>query len=399
MSQHISPSQLADYLKGSFQRDDFLNHLLIEGEVCNYTLAGSGHHYFSLKDKGSVVPCILFKHEYPTGMPLANGMQVLVGGSLTIFVQRGVYQLRCNRLSPLGTGDLHSQFLMLKSKLEQEGLFRQEYKKKLPPFPKTIALITSPSGAVVWDMIRNLASRCPMTRVLVIPVAVQGEGAEAQIAGAIGWADYYQLADLLIVGRGGGSQEDLKAFNQEVVARAIFHCKTPLISAVGHEPDFSISDFVADVRANTPTHAAEIAVPVQGELQHYLSQVQAQMTQNLCQRIDNHRRQLQYFADSAGFRDPKHHLREKAQMLDYQQEKLQQAMAQLLQQQRNRCSQLAATLDALSPLAVLGRGYAIPRTQGGNLLCSVKDTKVGEQVALAVSDGTVYCRTEEIQED
>ncbi|MFI3253878.1 MAG: exodeoxyribonuclease VII large subunit [Eubacteriales bacterium] len=397
MTKHLTPSQVAQYLKGTVERDHVLSTLVVEGEVCNYTPASSGHHYFSLKDKESTLPCIMFKGDFPKGFPLANGMQVLVAGGLTIFVQRGVYQLRCTKLSPLGTGDLHLAFTMMKNKLEQEGLFHPQYKKTLPYLPKKIGLITSPTGAVVWDMIKILKARCPITEIFVIPVPVQGDGAEQHIAGAIAWADYYKVADLLIVGRGGGSQEDLKAFNQESVARAIFACKTPIISAVGHEPDVSISDYVADCRGATPTHAAEIAVPRQEDLLAQLSQWKEQMTLSFAQRLDSHRRQLQYFADSSGFRDPKHHLREKAQMLDYLAERLEQGMTQQINQGKNHCASLSASLHALSPLKVMSRGYAIPKTKEGKLLHTVSQTKIGDKISLSLADGTLHCVTEEIE--
>lgn len=398
MKQSLSPTQVAEYIKGSLEKDPRLSQVLVEGEVCNYTLAGSGHHYFSLKDKSSILPCIMYKQDFPPGFPIENGSQLLIQGNISVFVQRGVYQLRCNKLSFLGAGDLHQQFLLLKSQLEQAGLFHPSHKKLLPPFPKTVALITSLSGAVVWDMLKILKARSPMTKVVVVPVNVQGEGVEFQMAGAVSWADYYKVADVFILGRGGGSQEDLRPFNTQVLAESIFRCNTPIISAVGHEPDVSISDYVADVRAATPTHAAEMAVPLQSELKLLLQQRQEQMAQLLAQKLSFHRSQLDIFASSQGFQDPGHHLREKAQMLDYLDQQLQQAMGRMLTEQRNQCAQLSAALHALSPLEVMGRGYAIPRNDKGELLHSVKDTQVGQSLTLALADGTVHCVTEKIQE-
>ncbi len=216
------------------------------------------------------------------------------------------------------------------------------------------------------------------------------------IAAAIGWTDYYKKADLIIVGRGGGSAEDLQAFNEENLAMAIFHCQTPIISAVGHEPDISISDYVADRRANTPTHAAEMAVAKQEDLAQQLGYYQAQMEQSLRNRIESHRKALHFYANSPGFQDPKHHLREKAQMLDYQRQRLETASRQILQQGRDRCGRLSASLHALSPLAVMGRGYGIARTESGKVLHSVADTKPGEMFTLALADGTVDCETKKI---
>ncbi len=392
-----SPSEVADLIKGKLEKDPQLSSIPVEGEICNYTLASSGHHYFSLKDSGSVLPCILFKRDCPSGLLLENGCKVLVMGSITVFVQRGVYQMRCTKVHLLGAGDLHQQFLMLKNKLEQQGLFHQSHKKPLPSFPKSVALITSLSGAVVWDMIKILKARSPITKILVIPVNVQGEGVEHQMAGAVAWADFYRVADVFIIGRGGGSQEDLRPFNTEVLAHSIYHCHTPIISAVGHEPDVSISDYVADVRAATPTHAAELAVPVVAQMQQQLSLLQEQMVFALEQRIGYHRSQLEVFSNAQGFRDPHHHLREKAQMIDYWEERLVQSMESILQQARNHCGQLSASLHALSPLEVMGRGYAIPRSQDGRLLHKAKDVEIGEKISLTLSDGTLHCVTECIE--
>ncbi len=399
MNHYLSPSAVATYIKNHLEGDPLLSQVVVEGEVTNYTKASSGHHYFSLKDRNSILPCLMFRNDFPQNFPIANGTKILATGNITVFVQRGVYQLRCYNLGLLGAGNLHQEFLMMKAKLEEEGLFEQRYKKPLPRFPKTVALITSLTGAVVWDMLKIISSRSSLTEVRVIPVNVQGTGVEHQIAAAVTWADHYKVADVLIVGRGGGSPEDLRAFQTEVLARAIFQCKTPVISAVGHEPDVSICDYVADCRAATPTHAAELAIPLQADLEQELAEKRGALEQSLRRRLEYHRQQLDFFAQSNGFRDPKHHLREKAQMLDYQEERLEQAMSHLLHAKRQQCGQLAATLHALSPLEVMGRGYGIPRKEDGVLLCSVADTKIGEKISLSLADGTLYCRTEEIERD
>lgn len=403
MADYFSPSAVARYLKGTVEHDSLLSSIGVEGEISNFTRAASGYCYFSLKDKESVLPCIMYPDEYKKlPMPLENGMSVLAKGSITVFVAGGKYQLRCKSIQGQGVGDLQQAFAALQRKLQEEGLFDPQFKKPLPFLPKRVALITSPTGAVVRDMIRILGGRCPMTQVSVIPVRVQGSEAVGEISGALQWVNYYKLADLIIVGRGGGSMEDLWAFNEEAVARAIFASQIPVISAVGHEPDVTIADYVADVRGATPTHAAEMAVPKQADLEGYLRQKAERMEQILRQRLLTHRKQLEYYAESSGFRDPKHHIREKAQLLDYQQERLTTAMNGILAQGRHRCGTLSASLHALSPLEVMGRGYAIPRNTSGKLIQSVTDTQEGDSLSLSVTDGRVHCRverTEAIQAD
>lgn len=398
MADHYSPSSVARYLKGTVERDNLLSRIIVEGEISNFTKASSGYCYFSLKDKDSVLPCIMYPDDFKkVPFPLENGMSILAKGGITVFVAGGKYQLRCQSIQGQGIGDLQQAFAQLQAKLQREGLFDPQYKKPLPYLPKRVALITSPTGAVVRDMIRILHGRCPMTEINVIPVRVQGTEAVGEIAGAIQWVNYYKLADLIIVGRGGGSMEDLWAFNEEAVARAIFASQIPIISAVGHEPDVTIADYVADVRGATPTHAAEMAVPKGEDLQQYLRQTGQRMEESLRQRIESHRKQLAYYAESSGFRDPKHHLREKAQILDYQQERLVSAMNSILAQGKHRCGTLSASLHALSPLEVMGRGYGIPRGKEGKLLHSVTDTKIGDDLSLSLSDGTIHCRVEEVE--
>ena len=249
----LTPSQVGQYLKGLMDRDRLLSGLLVRGELSNYKRYPSGHHYFTLKDGEGALRCVMFRGDAASlRFQPRNGMQVIAAGRVTVFPRDGQYQLYCVRMTPDGAGDLAVAFEQLKNRLLEEGLFAPEHKKPIPRVPGTIALVTSPAGAAVRDMLRILGARWPMAQVKVLPVRVQGEGAAEEIAAAIRWANLHRIADLIITGRGGGSMEDLWAFNEEAVARAIYDSEIPVISAVGHEPDVTISDFAADLRAATP---------------------------------------------------------------------------------------------------------------------------------------------------
>ena len=272
MEQRIyEVSQINEYLKLRFEEDSFLNSLYIRGEISNYKLYPSGHHYFSLKDTNGSIRCVMFKGSaFSLRFRPENGMKVIALGRISVFPRDGTYQLYCTGLMAEGVGDLHLAFEQLKNRLQKEGLFALDRKQRLPIFPHCIALITSSAGAAVRDMLRILRKRYPLCTVRIFPVRVQGELAAAEIAGAIRYVNLFGLADLIITGRGGGSMEDLWAFNEEPVAYAIANSEIPIISAVGHEPDVTISDFVADLRAATPSNAAELAVPDQMELRQQL---------------------------------------------------------------------------------------------------------------------------------
>lgn len=393
----VSPTQVGQYLKGLTDSDRFLSSIAVQGEVSNHRKYPSGHHYFSLKDPSGVISCIMFKSDAKSlRFTPENGMNVIATGGVTVFPRDGKYQLQCRKLQLEGAGELHQAFELLKVKLGQQGLFDPSHKKKIPFLPNSVALLTSSSGAVVQDMIRILKERCPLTRVFVVPVQVQGQGAGDQIAAAIGWANYYNIAQVLIVGRGGGSMEDLWEFNQESLARAIFDSEIPVISAVGHEPDVTIADFVADVRAATPTHAAELVVPELSALQGNLAYYREQLAGRFLRQIQNRRGYLSYLSKSPGLRDPRHHLREKAQLVDRYWEQLEHTMNRELSNHRHRTNQFAATLHALSPMEVMGRGYAIPRTQQGKLVNSVQQVEEGDPLSLSLKDGTIACQVGKI---
>ncbi len=391
----LTPAQVGQYIKGFMDRDRLLSNLLVRGELSNCRLYPSGHHYFTLKDGEGALRCVMFRGDAASlRFQPENGMQVIAAGRVTVFPRDGQYQLYCTRLVSEGAGDLHTAFEQLKRRLLEEGLFDQSRKKPLPPFPGTIALVTSPAGAAVRDMLRILKSRWPMTRVRVLPVRVQGEGAAQEIASAIRWANRYRVADLIITGRGGGSMEDLWAFNEEVVARAIAASELPVISAVGHEPDVTIADFAADLRAATPSNAAELAVPDQREVRAGLEQIQARLEHAMGRRLAGYRQALDRLSRSRSMTEPAAYFQNKRLLLDYHSRRLSHSGERCLSGQRERLGRLASALDAMSPLKVLGRGYAIPRREDGRVLTSAGDAAAGDRLLLRLSDGTLRCRVE-----
>ena len=392
----LTPSQVGLYIKGFMDQDRVLSGLLVRGEISNYKLYPSGHHYFTLKDGDGALRCVMFRGDAASlRFRPQNGMQVIAAGRVTVFPRDGQYQLYCARLTPEGAGDLHVAFEQLKEKLLREGLFDRTRKKAIPRFPGRIALVTSPAGAAVRDMLRILKARWPMAKVSVLPVRVQGEGAAEEIAGAIRWCCQTGSADLIITGRGGGSMEDLWAFNEEIVARAIYEADIPVISAVGHEPDVTIADFVADLRAATPSNAAELAVPDQNELRAALRQTERRLEQGIMRLLTLRREQLNRLGKSRCMADPGAYVRDKRLLLDYQSRRLAHGLEKSVSGQKERLARLAAALDAMSPLKVLGRGYAIAQKEDGVVIASVEDAKLGEDFLLRLRDGRLSCRVEE----
>ena len=393
MSNIYMVSQVNQYIKTLLDRDRELTALYVRGEISNYKAYPSGHHYFSLKDGEGAIRCVMFKRE---AMSLRfrpeNGMKVIAFGRVAVFPRDGQYQLYCSALTPEGVGDLHLAFEQLKQKLYAEGLFDPAHKKPIPKFPKRIALITSSAGAAVRDMLRILGARWPMAEVFLLPVRVQGAEAPGEICAAIAWANQHQVADLIITGRGGGSMEDLWAFNDENVARTIYHSAIPVISAVGHEPDVTISDFVADLRAATPSNAAELAVPDQNEVAVWLRQMEGRLAQAMGRKLESARKDLDRAARCRALQDPMNYVDDKRMVLDYQREKLAAGLNRALNRERQRFGALASKLDALSPLKVLGRGYAIPRKEDGAVVRSTADVAPGDALKLRVVDGEINCQ-------
>lgn len=395
----LTPSQVSGYIKTWMDRDRLLGGLLVRGELSNYKTYPSGHHYFTLKDGEGALRCVMFRSDAASlRFRPQNGMQVIAAGRVTVFPREGQYQLYCARLTPEGAGDLHVAFEQLKEKLLREGLFALERKRPLPKYPRRIALVTSPAGAAVRDMLRILKARYPALEVSILPVRVQGEGAAEEIAAAIRWANRWEVADLLITGRGGGSMEDLWAFNEEIVARAIHDSKIPVISAVGHEPDVTIADFVSDLRAATPSNAAELAVPDQNELRARLKDARKRCAQGLTRALLQRRRELERLRQSRVFAQPETYFRDRRLQLDYQGQRLAGGLQAALAREKRRLGALAAALDALSPLKVLGRGYSIAVREDGKVLSSAGEISEGELLHLNMTDGSLKCRVEEREE-
>ena len=391
-------SEINDYIKTIMDGDGLLSGLTIRGEISNYKVYPSGHHYFSLKDAGGAIRCVMFRGSAAAlRFRPENGMKVLASGRVSVFPRDGAYQLYCQRLTPEGVGDLYVAFEQLKKKLQAEGLFDPSHKKPLPPFPQRIAIVTSAAGAAIHDMLRILGKRYPLAKVILLPVRVQGVEAPAEIAGAIRYVNRFQLADLIITGRGGGSMEDLWAFNDERVARMIYLSQIPVISAVGHEPDVTISDFVADLRAATPSNAAELAVPEQGELRERIAALRLRLAQAEERRLKLIRQQVEKLQSARVLQNPKNYLEDRRLLLDFQQNKLTAAMRQLVLKKQQDFVARRTALEAMSPLKVLSRGYAMTRDSAGRVVTDAAALKPGEIITVTLRNGEVDAAVREIR--
>ena len=391
----FSVTEVNGYIKNLIDGTPMLNGLLIRGELSNYKIYPSGHHYFTLKDDECALRCVMFRGAAgKLRFRPESGMKVVVFGRISVFPRDGAYQLYCTQMNADGIGDLYVAFEQLKEKLFQEGLFDEAHKKPLPKYPQRIAIVTSSAGAAVHDMIRILRHRYPIAKILLLPVRVQGVEAPPEIAGAIRYANRWRLADVLITGRGGGSIEDLWAFNDERVARAIYASEIPVISAVGHEPDVTIADFVADRRASTPSNAAEIAVPDKRELLRYLQSSQMRLLQGESNLLDREKQRLGTWMNKRVLTDPMAFVQDRRLQLDFVQQKLGNAAARQLDGDMRRFAQLTAKLDALSPLKVLGRGYAMAQDEKGSVLRSSEQVQVGERIRVKLAQGSLQCSVE-----
>ena len=386
----LSVSQLNDYIKNSLEGDRNLLDLAVSGELSNYKIYPSGHHYFTLKDAESSLSCVMFRSSAARlRFRPESGMKVTATGRISVYTRGGAYQLNCSALIPQGIGDLQVAFEQLKEKLAAEGLFDRKYKKPIPAFPKRIAIITSSAGAAVHDMIRILGQRWPMTKVILLPVRVQGVEAPPEIVGAIRYANEFDVADLIITGRGGGSIEDLWAFNDERVARAIFASRIPVISAVGHEPDVTISAYVADLRASTPSNAAELAVPDWREIRESLEGYDIRARQAVRKRLQTLSQRLDSLKNRRVFQDPTSGIGDRRLRLDHIRDRLTAAEERRISSDKQRFIKLGASLDAMSPLRVLSRGYAVAVNDRGETIKSVHQVSIGERLELRVSDGRI----------
>lgn len=418
----LEVSQVNQYIKEMMEADGLLNGLCIRGELSNYKKYPSGHHYFTLKDGQCALKCVMFRS---SAMRLRfrpeNGMMVLAAGRITVYPRDGAYQLYCVSMSPEGAGDLSVAFEQLKKKLSEEGLFDPAHKKPLPPFPHRIALVTSGAGAAVHDMLRILNHRYPLAQVKILPVRVQGVEAPGEIAGALDYCNRYKLADLIITGRGGGSMEDLWAFNEEIVARAIYRSEIPVISAVGHEPDVTIADYVADLRAATPSNGAELATPDRHELLELIENQKARMVSSLEKQMKLCRQQLELRKNARVLQSPMQYFEDRQLQLDHmtvrmasamtarlnlsrealqrRQERLPVAMKIQLDGQKKQLESMAGRLDAMSPLKVLSRGYSITENSRGQAVRSAHDLAPGDHITIRLQKGSLTAQVETIEED
>ena len=390
--QTLSVTQLNNFIKDILESEALLSNVYVCGELSNYKMYPSGHHYFTLKDSESSIRCVMFRRNAARlRFRPENGMRVIVSGRISVFPRDGAYQLYCNSISPEGIGDLQLAYEQLKAKLSEEGLFDVSHKKPLPAFPEKIAIITSSAGAAVHDMIRILGHRWPMSKVILLPVRVQGLEAPPEIVGAIRYANEFNVADLIITGRGGGSMEDLWAFNDERVARAIYESRIPVISAVGHEPDVTISDYVADRRASTPSNAAEIAVPDKREISDMLESFEARSDHAIRKKIGQLSDKLEAYRNRQVLKIPTAYIDNRRIELDRIRDRLIAAQEAQLNNSKRRFVALTASLEAMSPLKVLTRGYAIASDSDGKCIKSVNEISAGDLLRLTFSDGSAQC--------
>lgn len=392
----LSVTELNNRIKLLLDSDVVLNGLAIKGELSNYKVYPSGHHYFTLKDQESQLRCVMFKTSAAKlRFKPESGMGVTAIGRVSVYPRDGAYQLYCTDILPEGMGDLHLAFEQLKEKLSKEGLFDSKHKKPIPRYPERIAVITSSAGAAVQDIIRVLGKRWPMSKVIVLPVRVQGEEAPPEIVGALRYANKHKVANLIITGRGGGSIEDLWAFNDEGVARAIFESEIPVISAVGHEPDVTIADYVADLRAATPSNAAELAVPDEEELRDSLASIEIRLSQGMNKQLSDRKRRIDDLASRSVMKYPSAYIDQKRQELDSLYEQLGFRFENKLSKLKHEYVRLASALDALSPLKVLARGYSIATDSEGNAITSINSVEVGDRLKLSLSEGELKCTINE----
>ena len=383
----ISVTELNGYIKNKIDRDEYLNNVLVKGEISNFKHHYTGHMYFTLKDEKSLVKCIMFKG-YTANLNFIpkDGMKVILLGSVSVFERDGVYQIYAKAMNQDGIGNLYREYEKLKAKLEEEGLFSNEHKKQIPFMPKIIGVLTSNTGAVIRDIINVSTRRNPNVYIRLYPVPVQGEGAGQKIADAIKFMNDKKLADVLILARGGGSLEDLWPFNEEIVARAIYESKLPIISAVGHETDFTIADFVADLRAPTPSAAAELAVPNIEDIKEKLNVYELRYKQSLRKKIEIMRLRYEKCMSSRAFSDPLKNINDSYMLVDNFIKRLQSQIENKIKIEKQEAIKLISKIDALSPLKTLTRGYSIT-SKNELVIKSVKDIEKNDEIDLRYIDG------------
>ena len=386
----ITVTDLNKYIKGRIDNDEMLNNVLVKGEISNFKNHYTGHMYFTLKDENSLIKCVMFK-TYTTHLSFMpkDGMKVIVLGGVSVFERDGVYQIYAKAMKEDGLGNLYVAYEELKNKLSNEGLFDEKYKKPIPFMPKTIGVLTSNTGAVIRDIINVSTRRNPNVNIRLYPVPVQGNGAGEKIAEGIEFMNKNKLADVLIIGRGGGSIEDLWPFNEEVVARAIYNSEIPIISAVGHETDFTIADFVADLRAPTPSAAAELAVANIDDVKETLKAYNNRYKVSLKKKIELMKMSYEKCMTRQAFKNPTQKINEQYMLIDMKVKSLQNSILLKIKEDKTKFVKEVAKLDALSPLKTLTRGYSIISKQDGRIAKEVKDLSQGEKVSVRLSDGSV----------
>lgn len=386
----ISVTELNRYIKSKFDEDEYFANVLVEGEISNYKRHYTGHLYFTLKDENSLIKCIMFKtNTCHLDFEPQDGMKVMILGSISVFERDGTYQLYAKAMKPLGKmGDLKEAYEKLKQKLEQEGLFDKEHKKKIPVYPKVIGVLTSNTGAVIKDIINVSTRRNPNVVIKLFPVPVQGEGAAKKIAEGIEFMNDENIADVLIIARGGGSLEDLWPFNEEILARAIYASNIPIISAVGHETDFTISDFVSDLRAPTPSAAAELAVPNIKEISQKIQSYEKRLKQALTKKVEVMKLHYEKCMKSKAFTGIMQKINEQYMIIDMKIKTMEHSITQKLQSEKSNLQKLTLQLDTLSPLKTLARGYGIIY-KDDNRIKNIKELRKHDKIKIKLQDGEV----------
>ena len=388
----ITVTQLNKYIKDKISEDEYLNELLIKGEISNFKNHYTGHMYFTLKDENSLIKCIMFKsYAQKLNFMPRDGMKVIVLGGVSVFERDGVYQIYVKAMQEDGVGDLYTKYQELKQKLEKQGLFAKEHKKEIPMMPKIIGVLSSQTGSVIKDIINVSTRRNPNIYIRLLPVPVQGEGAGEKIAYGIDYMNKHKLADVLILARGGGSLEDLWPFNEEIVAHSIYNSQIPIISAVGHETDFTIADFVADLRAPTPSAGAELAVPDIYEVNKKISSYQDRLRMALIKKVQFMKLRYEKCMSSSVFKEPTRKINENYIKIDMYIKQLEALIKEKQKSEKVRYTELVSKLDALSPLKTLTRGYSI--TQKGNeIIKSKKQLKIDDEIKIRFFDGEVNAK-------
>ena len=391
-----SEAQVNRYIKNMFTQDFMLNRIYVKGEVSNCKYHTSGHIYFSLKDESGAIACVMFAGDRRSGLAfrMQEGQKVIVLGSVSVYERDGRYQLYAREIMPDGEGDLYRQFELLKKDLVEMGMFAQEFKQPIPFYSRTIGIVTAPTGAAIRDIMNISRRRNPYVQLVLYPALVQGEQAADSIVRGIRTLDQYGV-DVIIAGRGGGSMEDLWAFNEEKVARAIFECRTPIISAVGHETDTTIADYVADLRAPTPSAAAELAVTDYWQLMSGLELYRNQLADRLEQKIHNDRQRAEYLRLRLLQASPEYQLREKKQYAADLEERLKRSMDQKLTDRKHKIALYAERLDGVSPLKKLQQGYSYTEASDGKALRSVSQVAPSDLLLIHVTDGTIQAEVKE----